>query len=181
MTAKEFNKKIVIMSDKLYRFAYRYLQDADQTQDAIQDVFVKLWNKRDKLNELDSVEGFAIRVTRNHCLDVIKARRTVSLDDNDYYSNTISDGNDPEKEFNKSDSYEKMKSIIEKLSEPHRTVIIMKDIEGYSNVEIGKVLGLSEGNVRVVLSRARKKVRLKIEKIYLDENTKNENIIGQIL
>lgn len=178
MTAKEFNENILPMSDKLYRYAYRYLQDADQTQDAIQDVFVKLWNQRKRLNELNSVEGFAVRVTRNHCLDIIKSRKTISIEDV-YYE--ASDNTDPEKEFHKSDYYKKIKEIIGKLTEPHRTVIIMRDIEGYSNDEIGKVLGLSAGNIRVVLSRARKKVRSKLEKIYLDENTKSKNTIREIL
>lgn len=181
MTAKDFSKLVVLLNEKLYRFAFRYLQDADQSQDAVQEIFIKLWNQKQRLSELNSVEAFAIRVTRNHCLDVIKARRTVSLDENDYYKDRITDENDPEKELNRSDSIEKLTSIIEDLGEPHRTVIRMRDVDGYSNEEVGDVLGLSAGNVRVVLSRARKKVRKELEKIYVNGSTENKNLVAEIL
>ena len=180
MTAQDFNKLVVTLNEKLYRFSYRYLQDADQCQDAVQEIFIKLWNQRDRLSELNSIEAFAIRVTRNHCLDVIKARRTVSLDENDFYKDRLSDENDPEKELNRSDSYKNLTDIIENLTEPHRTVIRMRDVEGYSNEEVGDVLGLSAGNIRVVLSRARKKVRQKLEKIYVNGSTENKNLVAEI-
>jgi RNA polymerase sigma factor (sigma-70 family) len=181
MTANEFNRSVVTMSEKLYRFSYRYLQDAEQSQDAVQEVFIKLWNQRDRLDELNSIEAFAIRITRNHCLDIIKARRTVSLDENAYFTERISDESDPEKELYKSDSIKKLTRIVEELTEPHRTVIRMRDMEGYSNEEVGDVLGLSAGNIRVVLSRARKKVRLELEKIYDHGSNENKNLVAEIL
>ncbi|MBT3242541.1 MAG: RNA polymerase sigma factor [Bacteroidetes bacterium] len=181
MTAKEFNTKVVPLSDKLFRYAYRFLSDADQSKDAVQDVFVKLWNQRDKLANIESIEAFAVRVTRNQCLDMIKTRHTVSMDVNDYFKDRISDESNPEMELYKSDSMKKLISIINKLSEPHRTVIQMRDVEGYSNEEVGDVLGLSEGNIRVVLSRARKKVRESLEKLYVHGTEENRSIIAEIL
>lgn len=181
MTANDFNRIVMPLSEKLYRFGFRYLQDAEQTQDAIQEVFIKLWNQREKLMELNSVEAFAVRVTRNHCLDVIKSRRTVSLDENEYYKDRVIDDSDPEKELNRSETYDRLTAIIEALSEPHRSVIRMRDVEGYSNEEVGQVLGLSAGNVRVVLSRARKRVREEIEKLYVHGTQGNKNLIAEIL
>lgn len=181
MTANDFNIKIVPLSEKLYRYAYRFLEDAEQSQDAVQEVFIKLWSQRERLREIENVEAFAVRVTRNHCLDVIKSRRTVSLDVNDYFKDQISDESDPEKELYKSDSMKSLTRIVMELTEPHRTVIRMRDIEGYSNEEVGDVLGLSVGNVRVVLSRSRKKVREELEKIYVHGKEENLNIVAEIL
>lgn len=181
MTANDFNTKIVPLSEKLYRYAYRFLGDVDQSQDAVQEVFIKLWNQRERLFELQNIEAFAIRVTRNHCLDVIKSRRTVSMDVNDYFKDRITDESNPEKELLKSDSMKSLAMIVQELTEPHRTVIRMRDIEGYSNEEVGDVLGLSAGNVRVVLSRARKKVREGLEKIYVDGKDENPIIVAEIL
>jgi len=181
MTANDFNNKIVPLSDKLYRYAYRFLGDADQSQDAVQEVFIKLWKQRERIVEIENVEAFAIRITRNYCLDVIKSRRTVSMDVNDYFKDRISDESDPEKELYKSDSMKKLAQIVQELTEPHRTVLRMRDIEGYSNEEVGEVLGLSVGNIRVVLSRARKKVREGLEKIYVHGKEKNTNIVAEIL
>lgn len=181
MTANEFNRTVIPLGEKLYRFGYRYLRDAELTRDAVQDVFIKLWNQRDVLQTINSLEAFAIRVTRNHCLDIIKSRRTVSLDENDYFKERISDDSDPEKELFRSDSLQRIKLIIDDLSEPHKSVILLKDVEGYSNDEVGKALGLTEGNIRVILSRARKKVRAELEKIYVHGTEKNKNIVAEIL
>lgn len=181
MTAIEFNTRVVPLSKKLYRYAYRFLEDPEQSQDAVQDVFIKLWNQRERMAEIENLEAFAVRITRNHCLDVIKSRRTVSMDVNDYFKDRISDESDPEKELYKSDSMVRLRKIVEDLTEPHRSVIRMRDMEGYSNEEIGEVLGLSEGNVRVVLSRARKKVREGLEKIYDHGNQENRNLVAEIL
>lgn len=181
MTVNDFNSKVVPLGEKLYRYAYRFLEDAEQSQDAVQEIFIKLWNQKERLNEIENIEAFAIRVTRNHCLDVIKSRRTVSLDVNDYFKDRISDESDPEKELYKSDSMIKLAKLIEELTEPHRTVLRMRDIDGYTNEEVGETLGLSAGNVRVVLSRARKKVREGLEKIYYHGNEENTNLVAEIL
>lgn len=181
MTADDFNQTVVPMGEKLYRFAYRFLHDHEQTQDAIQEVFIKLWNQRERLGELNSMEAFAVRITRNHCLDVLRAKRTVSLDESAYLKEQITDGTDPEQLLNQSDSYQTLRGIIEHLGEPHRSVIRMKDVEGYSNEEIGDILGLSAGNIRVVLSRARKKVREEFEKVYDHESKGSKRIVAEVL
>jgi len=181
MTANEFNTQVVPLSSKLYKYAYRFLQDQEQSKDAVQDVFIKLWTQRDRLSELTSLEAFAVRITRNHCLDMIKSRHTVSMDVNDYFRDRITDESDPEKELYKSDSMKRLGQIINGLTEPHRTVLQMRDIDGYSNSEIGKVLGLSEGNVRVVLSRARRKVKEELEDLYEQGNEGTRSIVAEIL
>jgi len=181
MTAKDFNKTLVPLSGKLYRLAYRYLEDGDQAQDAVQEVFVKLWTIREKMVDIENKEAFAVRVTRNYCLDQIKARRTVSLDVNDYFKDRIEDESDPEKEMFKSDSMFELKRIVTELPEPHQSVLRMKDVEGYSNEEIGEILGLTDGNVRVVLSRARKKVRDSLEKVFNYGSSENRSLIAEIL
>ncbi len=181
MTAKEFNEIVVPLNEKLYRYAFRFLMDADMSKDAVQDVFVKLWKLREKLQSVNNIEAFAVRVTRNHCLDMIKARHTISMDVNDFYKDRISDDSNPEQELFKSDTMKMLNEIIYELGEPHRSVLQMKDVEGYSNEEIGDVLGLSEGNVRVVLSRARKKVRESIEKKYVHGTEENRSLVAEIL
>ena len=166
MTANEFNTCVVPMNQKLFRYAYRFLEDRDEAQDAVQEVFVKLWRMRDKMNEVNNIEAFAVRITRNHCLDVIKTRHTVSLDVNDYFKDRIADTRDPQEQLEQSDAMKELGRIMQELPEPQRSVIRMRDIEGYSNEEVGEILGLTPGNVRVVLSRARKKIRESFTLLY---------------
>ncbi len=166
MTANEFNTCVVPMNQKLFRYAYRFLEDRDEAQDAVQEVFVKLWRMRDKMKEVNNIEAFAVRITRNHCLDVIKTRHTVSLDVNDYFKDRIADTRDPQEQLEQSDAMKELGRIMQELPEPQRSVIRMRDIEGYSNEEVGEILGLTPGNVRVVLSRARKKIRESFTLLY---------------
>ncbi|MCD6347948.1 MAG: sigma-70 family RNA polymerase sigma factor, partial [Bacteroidales bacterium] len=91
------------------------------------------------------------------------------------------DNTDPEQEMSKSESMENLLRIIHDLGEPHRTVLQMHDVDAYSKEEVGKVLGLSAGNVRVVLSRARKKVRESLEKMYVNGKEENRSLIAEIL
>jgi RNA polymerase sigma-70 factor (ECF subfamily) len=166
MTANEFNTTVVPMNPKLFRYAYRFLEDRDEAQDAVQEVFVKLWRMRDKMKEVNNIEAFAVRVTRNYCLDKIKTRHTVSLDVNDYFKDRISESSNPEEQLHQSDTMKELGRMMEELPEPQRSVIRMRDVEGYSNEEVGEILGLTPGNVRVVLSRARKKIRESFIQLY---------------
>jgi len=180
MTAKEFNTSVVPMNAKLFRYAYRFLENRDEAQDAVQEVFVKLWNLRDQIGKVNNIEAFAIRVTRNYCLDQIKAKRTVSLDVNDYFRDRISDTSDPQEELVKADTMRELGRILQRMPEPQRSVIQMRDVEGYSNEEVGEILGLSPGNVRVMLSRARKLIRESFIQIYHGTES-SKNFVKEIL
>ena len=180
MTAQEFNTSVVPMNPKLFRYAYRFLEDRDEAQDAVQEVFVKLWRMRDNMKDINNIEAFAIRVTRNYCLDKIKTRHTVSLDVNEYFKDRISDASDPHQQLEQSDPMRELGRIMQELPEPQRSVIRMRDIEGYSNEEVGEILGLTPGNVRVLLSRARKKIRESFIELY--HGTENTNrLVAEIL
>lgn len=180
MTAEEFNTSVVPMNPKLFRYAYRFLENRDEAQDAVQEVFVKLWRMRDQMGEVKNIEAFAVRITRNHCLDQIKSKHTVSLDVNDYFKDRISDMSDPHQEMEKSDSMRELGRIVEELPEPQRSVIRLRDVEGYSNEEVGEILGLTPGNVRVVLSRARKKIRESFIQLYHGTES-NNRLVAEIL
>lgn len=180
MTASEFNKNVVPMNPKLFRYAYRFLENRDEAQDAVQEVFVKLWRMRDSMEGIKNIEAFAIRVTRNYCLDRIKTRHTVSLDVNDYFKDRLSESRDPHEELETSDTMKELGRMMHDLPEPQRSVIRMRDVEGYSNEEVGEILGLTDGNVRVLLSRARKKIRESFIEFYHGQEEGNR-IVAKIL
>ena len=74
MVAKDFKTKVLPVSNKLYRFAARLLSNEDEARDVVQDIFLKLWQKRNGLGEIKNIEAFAMRMTRNRCLDMLRAR-----------------------------------------------------------------------------------------------------------
>ena len=80
MLARDFKTEVLPMSSKLLRFALQILQDEEEAKDVLQDIFLKLWQKRDELEKVENLEAFVLRMIRNRCLDLIRARRTVSME-----------------------------------------------------------------------------------------------------
>ncbi|TSA39261.1 MAG: RNA polymerase sigma factor [Porphyromonadaceae bacterium] len=181
MTAQEFNEKVVPLNRQLYRYAFRYLENQEDSKDAVQDIFVKLWNLRSELVTVNSIEAFSIRVMRNYCLDRIKLRKTVSLDVNEYFSNRPGNEPAPDRHLEVNNSVDIVRNAITDMQEPQRSVVRMRDIEGYSNEEIAEALGIADGTVRVILSRGRNKIRQILAKMYGYENERSKNLIAEIL
>jgi len=79
MIARDFKTNILPVSKKLLRFAIQFLKDEVEAKDVVQDVFLKLWQKRDELEKVENIEAFTMRMTRNRCLDVIRAGKTINF------------------------------------------------------------------------------------------------------
>ena len=75
MDAPQFNKQIISLRDQLFRLAKSILQNNDAAQDAVQDLNLKLWEKRSQLDEVENLPGFAMRSMRNLCLDAIRQNK----------------------------------------------------------------------------------------------------------
>lgn len=164
MTREEFKIQVVPVGEKLYRLAYRFLKDPDDAKDALQEVYIKLWKLKDKLEEYKSIEAFAMTVTKNHCLDKIKLKRTVSLEAKHTYDRSNEDA-DPQLKLELKDDIQRVTDLLSLLPDQQRMILELKDIEGYSYEEIEEVMDLPVNTIRVNLSRARKKIRELLLKI----------------
>ena len=180
MLAREFKTDVLPISNKLLRLAIQILQDEEEAKDVLQDVFLKLWQKRDELNMVENLEAFAMRMIRNRCLDVIRSRRTISMD-------LIKKKNLPDEDssddnlFEDLDMVNLLKQIISALPELQRTIIHLRDIEQLEFNEISKATNLNINAIRVNLSRARKKVRDEMLKIQNYGITENNYITTKVL
>jgi len=156
MDAETFKKVFIPYHQKLYRIAYRMVQDVANAEDIVQETFIKLWNKRNEMENVENTEAFSIIILRNTCLDYL--RKTKHEFQLSYEIDT------PEKEslshkIELEDEAGQIKILINKLPEQQRQVMMMKHWDGYSDDEIEQITGLSPGNIRVILSRARKMIR----------------------
>lgn len=173
MLARDFKTDVLPISNKLLRFARQILQDEEEAKDVIQDVFLKLWQKRSELVKIENIEAFALRMTRNRCLDLIRARRTVSMEVVKRNSRMQEESSDTDQVVNEEMAV-LAKRIIAQLPDLQRTVIHLRDIEQLEYEEIAQATDLTVNTIRVNLSRARKKVRdeiLKIQNYGITENT----------
>ena len=157
MDQNEFVLLTSPFKDKIFRLAKRVLVSTEEAEDATQEVLVKLWSKNKDLSGYKNVEAFAMTMTKNYCLDQLKSKRAgnVKINSIDY----IDSESNLDKKLEDCDSLDWVEKNINQLPEQQRIIIQLRDIEQYEFEEIAKILDMSEGNVRVVLSRARKTVR----------------------
>lgn len=164
MNQQAFLAFINPLKDRIFRLSQRYLVSADAAEDATQDVILKLWKNRKKLDRYDSPEAFAITVTKNHCIDQLKLKRNNNLRivHNNY------EGHNPslQQQMEDKDELAIVSEIIKTLSEHEQTLIQLRDIEQLEYGEMAKALDMNETAIRVALSRARKKIRTKILTIH---------------
>ena len=179
MVARDFKTRVLPVSKKLHLFATHFLKDENEARDVVQDVFLKLWQKRNNLAEIENVEAFAMRMTKNRCLDVIRAKKTVSIDaetDRKLKEKTV----DVHSKVELSESANQIKNLINKLPDLQRTVMQLRDIQQFSYEEIAEVTELNLNAIRVNLSRARKKVRDEFLKLESNENKRNTTITATV-
>ena len=162
MDAEAFKKVFLPYHQKLYRIAYRIVQDAASAEDIVQEIFIKLWNKRGDMQNVENTEAFSIIILRNTCLDHLRKTKN---DCHTTYDADIPETTSLVKQIEVQDEAKRVKQLINRLPEQQRQVMIMKHWDGYSDEEIEHITGISPGNIRVILSRARKTIREQFIKI----------------
>lgn len=167
MDTEAFKKRFLPYNKKLYCIAFRLLGNVADAEDALQDTYVKLWENRDKLEDLLNPEAYCTVLLRNKCLDMLKSANNK----NDSFDLNY-DESDEHTIISKIEEKENMSNlwqIIRKLPEQQRKIIILRHIKGCTFEEIENLTGLSAINVRVSLSRGRKAIREKFEEINRQE------------
>ena len=166
MNLNTFKTQVLPVKDKLYRFALRMLADPEEAGDVVQEVMIRSWKHIDKLDELQNVEAWCMRVTRNLAIDKIKSRNrrfTASL--YEVADVTSTDNNDPFSDMAWKDTFKRINTLIANLPEKQKEVIQLRDVEGYSYKEISDVMGIDMNQVKVNLFRARQSVKENLIKI----------------
>lgn len=137
--------------DRMYRYARTLLGDRDEALDTVQDVIGRLWRMGKALEEVRDPEAFAIRSVRNSCIDRLRCRRNM---DREVFPEIVQRA-----EAEKWTDVQMVRTAMGRLPEKQRTVIHLKDIEGFGTDEIAGILGIRENQTRMILSRARKALR----------------------
>jgi RNA polymerase sigma factor (sigma-70 family) len=164
MNQNEFVQLTTPFKDKVFRLAKRLLTSTEEAEDATQEVLVKLWSKNGSLDGFNSVEAFAMTMTKNYCLDQLKSKRAGNL--KIVHTNFTDREPGLDKKVEDSDSLNWVERIINQLPEQQRLLIQMRDIEQYEFAEIAKITEMNETAIRVALSRARKTIRESMTKTH---------------
>lgn len=170
MTTEEFKNTVIPFSRKLYPMLFRILKDEEETRDALQDLMVKLWDKRHDLVKCDNQTAYIITMAKYHSYDLLKKKRPSRIGEHEKYK--MDNLKTEEGNFETAERFEHVKNAIGRLPEKYRTVIELRDIDGFEFEEISEMTGYEVPNLRVILSRARQKVKEEVEKTYSYDSTK---------
>ena len=160
MTIKEYNGFIDSESRKLYAFAYKMLKNQQESEDIVQNVLVKLWKKRDELDNINNLRTLALTMTKNECIDVLRRWRFSEKSDVDGVAQQEkSDSLSPLENMVSDETKNMMRQIISDLESPYKEIITMREIEVLPYEEIAGMTSLTVNNLRVIVSRARQMIK----------------------
>ncbi|MBF1429869.1 MAG: RNA polymerase sigma factor [Prevotella melaninogenica] len=169
MQASDFKQLFLPCHRKLFSVAYRLMSNAQAAEDMVQETFLKLWMQRDKIEKVDNPEAYSITVLRRIFYDKMRARHLQEVD-KDVGSLQVSSSQNISKQLEEADEYQRIRRLIIHLPEPQARIMLMRDIEDRSFEEISIETGLTEVNIRSILSRARKKIREQIKAMRYDKD-----------
>ena len=159
MDANDFKRKFLPYHRKLYRAAFHLMGNAQDAEDMVQEAYLKLWKRRDELpTDIANLEAYCVTLVKHVCHDAL---RLAHLEE---------DGCPPEElpiagstnvahEVELKDEAHQVMTLIGQLPDQQRQIMQMRDVEDLAYEEIEKATGLTSVNIRVLLSRARKKTR----------------------
>lgn len=147
MTEKEFNDCVNLYADNVYRFIVKNLKHEEDARDVVQASFEKMWINREKVDNERS-KSYLFTVAYHQMIDLIRKNKRVKLEDD--FSSSLQTTREPQSEIKKL-----LNEALYRLSETQRSLVLLKDYEGYSYDEISEITSLSISQVKVYLHRAR--------------------------
>lgn len=158
-----FRNDVLPLKNGLYRLALRITLSREEAEDIVQDTLIKVWNARDKWQDIDSVEAYTYTIARNLALDRMQKaeKRATSLDE--AFDDRPDSSSTPYEKTLQSDRMGLVRRLIDQLPEKQKSCMQLRDIEGKSYKEIAAILGISEEQVKVSIFRARQAVKKKFE------------------
>ena len=147
MTVSEFNTCVDQYADNLYRFILKHIKDTDVAKDIVQDTFEKVWRK---VNEVESTNAKSYLFTAAHHTLIDHTRKQKKQGD---YNEAVELGLKHEKQY--TDIKSVLNEALDRLPEIQKSVVLLRDYEGYDYAEIGKITNLTESQVQVYIFRAR--------------------------
>ena len=156
MTENQFHKEYLSLAETLYRVAFYMLESEAEAEDAVQEVFLKLWDTRDSLDGVRSPKAYSITLLKNLCLDRIRRARHLC------FPEQLPEQPAPHLQDDEMDErmrLDKVLKAIKALPDRQREILLLRTVEGLSYEEIAERTGMNYLTLRVLLSRARTTIK----------------------
>lgn len=158
-----FRNDVLPLKNELFRLALRITLNRAEAEDIVQETMIKVWNRREKWEEIESMESFCLTICRNIAIDKTRkaANQNQSLDEV-VETPDESHSSNPEAQVIQSDRVQSVRRLINTLPEKQRTAMQLRDFEGKSYKDIATIMAVSEEQVKVNIFRARQAIKKKI-------------------
>ena len=160
--------------------AFRIVKNKPEAEDAVQEVFMKMWTMGDKLDEYDDIEAIAVTIVKNKCIDVVRRRKfsdvRVEMPEVMNFENPVS----PYEQMAANETNEIVRKIISGLAPNYRELVQLREIDGLSYEEIASMTGANVNSIRVSVSRARQVIKEEYLKHSYERGT-SERTTGKVL
>lgn len=156
MTEKRFHRDYLSLAETLYRVAFYLLESEAEAEDAVQELYLKLWGMRDRLDEVQLPKAYSIRLLKNLCLDRIRAARHLR------FPATLPEPEAVPPQDDALDARRRLDQVlagIKSLPDRQREILLLRTMEGLSYTEIAHRTGMAPPTLRVLLARARKTLK----------------------
>ena len=162
MENQEFTEIVNEVKDKMYRLSYRIVGNQYDAEDVVQEVIIKVWDKRDHFATITNKAGWLMTLARNLSIDKTRSkhRRTNDLAN---YGHLSDGGPTPGDSLETNDLLQKVKELYDQLPETQKTVLHLRDIEEYSYDEIAEITGYTNNQVKINIYRGRQALKDQIE------------------
>jgi len=151
MTERDYNECVNLYADNVFRFIVKNLRHEEDAKDIVQTAFEKLWRNLETVN-VEKSKSFLFTVAYNQMIDHIRKIKRITL--RDEFKAEVKTYNQPVSNIKKN-----LQDALNTLNETQKSLVLLKDYEGYSYEEIGQITGLNESQVKVYLHRARLNLR----------------------
>lgn len=165
MTLEAFQNMVFPVKNKLYRFAFRLLGNNEEAKDVVQEVMIKVWSGRDQLDQVQNLEAWCMRITKNLSLDRLRQQQRRPTDSLEKGMHLSHHSLTPAESTELGERMKRIAELMAELPDKQRQVMHLRDIEGYSYNEICEILEIDMSQVKVNLFRARNAVREKLLKM----------------
>jgi RNA polymerase sigma-70 factor (ECF subfamily) len=169
MDAENFKKVFLPYHGKLYGIAYKFLGNQADAEDVVQETYIKLWRRRGEMESLINPESYAVTLLKNSCLDILKK---VKPELSEIGEINIPSADSLISQIESKDQLIYIRNIMAQLPDQQKQVIQLKIWDNLSNEEIEKQTGLTQGNIKMIISRARKTIKELYKKWEKNENRK---------
>ena len=154
-----FAADILPMKNLLYRLALRITMNREEAEDIVQDTLIKVWNKRDDWDNIESIEAFSMTVCRNLALDRMKRAEHQNASLEQEVIDSADRSRSPLELMEHRDRVETVRRLVNSLPEKQRSCMQLRDFEGKSYKEIATIMDISEEQVKINIYRARQAVK----------------------